>query len=329
MRSTGVVISVVLCCAILFSLLTVFVQVSALGLPYLEKNQIARHRAVLKGTSWNPWQYRVLSEYLVEGVILLLTDLRFPRPVAGAFIMFRFFQNMLIFVLAAYYYKKLGLNTYVTLIGLSLLAWGMTHSLYDSDLQFNTYSDVIFFLSAGLVILYRKYVWVIAITGLAALNRETSGLIPVMLFADRMYLEPRNNESKKYVLVAAVALVLYVIVFFGLRYTYGNRPLFTSYGNRPGLGLLKYNVGRYVTWVQIFATMGILPAMAIFSIRRWPQPLKVFFLAIVPIWFILHLFAGVLAETRLLLVPHTMIFVPGALFGMQIGAEEEARDHSL
>ena len=29
----------------------------------------------------------------------------------------------------------------------------MTHSLYDSDLQFSTYSDIIFYLAAGLIIL--------------------------------------------------------------------------------------------------------------------------------------------------------------------------------
>ena len=45
-------------------------------------------------------------------------------PIVSGFILFRIFQNTLIFLLAAFYYQKLGLNTYVTLIGLSLLACG-------------------------------------------------------------------------------------------------------------------------------------------------------------------------------------------------------------
>ncbi len=36
----------------------------------------------------------------------------------------------------------------------------------------------------------------------------------------------------------------------------------------------------------------------------WPSPLTAMFWAIVPLWFVIHAFAAVLAETRLLLVPY-------------------------
>jgi hypothetical protein len=120
---------------LLFSLLTVFAQVRELGLFYIEEgDQVARHVRVLQGRAGDPWQYRVLSEYLVEAALQIIQNLRIPRPVAAAFIGFRILQNIVIFSIAAIYYRKLGLNIYTMLIGLSLLSWAMTHSLYDSDL---------------------------------------------------------------------------------------------------------------------------------------------------------------------------------------------------
>ena len=50
-----------------------------------------------------------------------------------------------------------------------------------SDIQFNTFFDVTFYLLAGLCILQKRFVWIVPITLLAALNRETSGLIPFLL----------------------------------------------------------------------------------------------------------------------------------------------------
>src|SRR5262245_61110978 len=62
-------------CAILFSLFTVFVQVTTLSLHYLETTQVVRHMRVLQGNAGDAWQYRVLSEYLVEWLIRGVTIL--------------------------------------------------------------------------------------------------------------------------------------------------------------------------------------------------------------------------------------------------------------
>ena len=306
--------TVIVCCSALFSLLTVFFQQQYLGLPYLETgNQIKRHLAVLEGTAPNAWQFRVLSDYLVEGVILIFQSLNLPRPVAGAFLSFRLFQNTLIFLLAALYYKRLGLNTYLTLIGLSILAWGMTHALYNSDLQFSNYFEVIFYLSAGLVILYRKDVWIIPLTVLAALNRETCGLIPFMLLADRLRFRPQIFIPKRTLLITAIACASYVIIFIGLRYIYGmDRPV----SGPVGFALFKDNVLNYKAWAQLFATLGIVPIMAIAAMRQWPHTLKAIFLAVIPVWFIVIPFTGGIIETRHYLVPQALVFIPGALLGV-------------
>src|SRR5438270_13952090 len=63
-------------CALVFSVFTVWIQVDTMGAAHLERGiQIHRHEAVLMGISGDPWQYRILSDYAVEPVIVLLKNL--------------------------------------------------------------------------------------------------------------------------------------------------------------------------------------------------------------------------------------------------------------
>src|SRR5437588_6980115 len=115
MKRKPLVVSIFLGCAILFSLFTVFVQVTELSLAYLPTEQLSRHRGIVQGEAGSPYQYRILSEYLVEGLLRVFTKIGIPQPITSAFILFRIFQNIAIFLLVSIFYKKLGLNTYVTL----------------------------------------------------------------------------------------------------------------------------------------------------------------------------------------------------------------------
>lgn len=308
-------------CALLFSILTVYLQVMALDKPflyYLEQGlQIQRHTAVLQGTAGNPWQYRVLADYLVEGLIGLFRNLGVPHPLASAFVSFRFVQNLLIFLLAYLYYRKLGLSRLYGLLGLSLLAWGMTYAYYDSDLQFNTYFDIIFYLLAALLILKNKPLWLIPLMLLAALNRETSGLIPFMALALVLAPDPAAQESgsrRKTLLIAGVSFAIFVAVFITLRLVFPNQAISVPHGHSMGLDLLQYNLLRAITWAQLFATLSIFPVLALLGYKRWHPALKVFFWVIVPVWALIHPFTSVMAETRVFLVPQALVFIPGALF---------------
>lgn len=320
---TGKLLSIafIIICIILFSTLTVYLQVMALEKPfmyYLEQGlQIQRHNAVLQGTAPNPWQYRVLADYLVEATIQLFKNLDISHPVGSAFITFRFVQNLLIFALVYCYYRKLGLAFPHTLIGMSALAWGMTYAYYDSDLQFNTYFDIIFYLIAALLILANRPLWMIPLMLLAALNRETSGLIPFMALA-LLVLPLKTNPKNRNVLIAVgVSLVIFAVIFVGLRLTYPNQEISVPHGQHMGLELLRYNILRGLTWTQLFATLSIFPALALLAYSKWPTPLRIFFWVVVPLWLLIHPFTSVMAETRVFLVPQALIFIPGALFALK------------
>jgi hypothetical protein len=309
---------VIVLCALVFSLFTVIVQSREMGFDKLQEGgfQVDNHQKMLDGQRGNPFQYRILSEWLVELFIIAFKQSALPFPSAIGFLTFRILQNVFIFVFAAYYYKKLGLTTYSAILGLGLLAYSFTQALYGADLQFNTYSDILFYMAAGLAIVYRREGWIIPITVLAAFNRETSGLIPVLLIAAHLQLKPKIAVLPRILIIGGIAMALYAAIFIGLRIEYGPEELLVPYGNHIGLELLIYNLTLPATYVELFGVLGLLPIMAILSIRRWPDALVLFFWALAPIWFLIHLFASVLAESRLVLVPQALIFIPGALLGV-------------
>ena len=241
------VLVLILMSVILYSLLTVYLQYSTLGLHYIEDGkQMERHLAVMNATAGNPWQYRILAEYVAEGIIQILRALNFPHYVAVAFISFRVIQNIFIFLTAYIYYRKYGLSIGKSIIGISLLAWGMTWAFYDSDLQFNTYFDIFFYLLGGLSIITNRYIWIIPITFFAALNRETSGLIPLMLLSSSLFHKDKKYQHSK-ITVSLLAITFFVICFVMLRIVYGKQVLVLPYGHYPGLDLLSYNLSNKAT----------------------------------------------------------------------------------
>jgi hypothetical protein len=316
-RARRFTLLIILFCSLLFSLFTVIVQARELGFERLQEGgfQTDNHQQMMAGHRGNPFQYRIFSEWVVEGFIVALKSTSFPYPSATAFLGVRLLQNLLIFIVAAYYYKKLGLTTYGGILGLAILAWSMTQALYGADLQFNTYSDVLFYLLAGLAIAYKRYWWIIPIIVFAAFNRETSGLIPFMLIADQLQTKPTLTVPRRILIFAGIALALYAAIFIGLRIAYGPQEFLVPYGNHIGMELFTYNLTLPATYIEVFGVLSVLPILAILAMRRWPAILTRFFWAIVPIWFVIHLFASVIAESRLLLVPMALVFIPGALLG--------------
>jgi hypothetical protein len=117
------------------------------------------------------------------------------------------------------------------------------------------------------------------------------------------------------VLVLGVAsLALYAVTLVVLRASYASQPLILPYGHRPGWDLLRYNVTRWRTWRNLLVTLNVLPLLSVLSYRAWPIALKVMLWSVVPAWLVVHFLGAIAAETRLFLVPGSMVFIPGALF---------------
>jgi len=306
--------------AVLVTLVSVYFvhyQITFMGLDWYETVQWGRTLKVINGESGTPWQYRLFTEGMVYGLVNLFEALGVARPIGTAFILFRFVQCLLTSSLAVAYYRKLGLTLIEGLLGVSLLVWGMCHGLYDTDMSL--------FLIAGLLILHEKPLWIIPLMIIAPFNRETSGCIPMMLLFSSVALSPKFALPPRRILaIAGVSLLLWLCIVGGLRLVYGMRPyIVPTAGKEPILPLLMFNLTWWRTWVFLFATLGLLPFMALASWKGWPTPLQRFFWAVVPVWFPAHFALAHAPETRLFLVPQVLIFVPGALMGLRYFRERK------
>ena len=307
---------VVFISVLLLSLATVYAQVNDLSVRFIRIQQEKVHLQMMGGVAGNPWQYRILADWMISFLITWVNGLDIAQPELVSFIAFRFLQCVLIFLVAAIYYRKLGLSLLANLLGLSVLAWGMSYALYNSDLSFNNYFDVAFYLIAANLIVSRTLIWIIPLMVIASFNRETSALIPIMALTYTYFGLDGKAKLKSALFPALAGIVIFVIIFAGLRYYYGEQMFLTADGFYPGFGLFYLNLKRVVTWEQLFITFGLLPLLAILAYSEWPQSLKIFFWTVVPLWMAIHFFSSLVAETRLLLVPYALVFIPGVLFGI-------------
>lgn len=317
--STHLLRLVLLGAVVLLSLVAVFNQVKSLGLSWQEEHYTARLEAVLAGTAGSPWQYRLLSDAATVAIYRTLEAAGVPRPVGVAFVGIRVVQNVVLLLLALRFYQLLGIGTYLGLLGLMALAWAMTQTNYNSDLSINLYSEVIFYLAAAIAVLHGRLRWVPILAVIAALNRETSGLLPLLPLAALWPLPSGARVSPATVVrCTAAGLAAYAVVFGLLRLWLGTRGWEVHPdGAVQGWPLFVYNLGFLRSWVHLAATFGIFPLLALAGWRDWPRALKTWCWAVVPVWFAVHFFFGAVAETRLFLVPFVLVFVPGALIAVQ------------
>lgn len=295
---------------------TVYLQEQKLSLNYIETKQLAHHQDVLNGTAPNPWAYRVLSEYVAEGFIRAASLAHVHRAVVFGFLALRLVQNALLFAVALIFYQLLGLTARESYIGMVLLSYAMTHSLFDSDLSFNTYADVFFYLLAGCVVLAEWSLWwLLPIGFLAALNRETSLFISFFPMASLVGTRGRNWRSfMPRIRIAVVCFVVQVVTLGLLRVIIHPATPTWLWGNQPGWPTLRMNLTSLLTFTQLALTLSVLPIALLWNFRELPVWLKGVFWIMVPVWFAVHFLMVYADETRLFLVPAALVFIPAALY---------------
>ena len=310
-------------CAVLMALISVFNQVKAMGLSWQEEHYRAQLEAVVAGTGTNPAQYRVLSDGLTVWAYRGLEGVGVPRAVGVTFVLIRVFQNAVLFLLAVLYWRRLGLSLFLGVLGIAVLGWGMTLGNMGSDLAIGAHTEVICYLLAGWAIVSGRLWWVVAITFVGALNRETSVLIPVMLLGVHVCCQSQSNVRRDALRVACVSLGVYAAVYLGLRWYFGGRAWD---GPTPGFALLMENVGSVRTWAYFAGTMGLIPLLSLALYRVWVVSLRRIFWVMVPAWFVAYFLCGVVWETRMFLLPQVMVFIPGVLFGVAHWRERAAEE---
>ncbi len=304
-----------LLCFLILSAYVVYRQATDLSAIDLGR-QIVRHENMLEGKSefFNPWQYRILSTYLVEGFYKGVHALAPQIDRIKAFLIFRFFQNLLIFYLATLYFKAINIkNPWLILAGILLMSFFMAHSVFQSDLSFNTYFDILFYLLAAWLIIKQKYAWIIPLMLVAALNRETSLLIPAMLVLPCIQWKERKI-ARTILVPGLLSTLVFFIAFISVRMYYGYRAPEGINGMTSVSDYLLFNLRFFRLYPELIGTLAFLPIIVIVFLKRLPRLLTYWFWIICPVWFGIHLVYSTAVETRLFLVPQILIFIPAFLW---------------
>lgn len=336
-------------------------------------DQYRRHMEHIKGNSmfFNPWQYRILCPLLIEGVYwtadhtvfalidikgidlglpgekadknavtqVLIESLKNPEFIKYTlvFVGFRFVQNVILLLLCFNYFSLFVKNKMLVAFGLMISVLFMGNGVVDSDFTFNTYMDITFYILAGIVIV-KKYnpLWIILLTILGSLNRETALFIPVLYFFSNFSwaawpsIKTLLTNNLKTISITAISTVLFFAIFISIRMYYGLQPV-STWRVSAGWPMLKLNLFSAVsikTYMELYGVMGFMPLWVLLIYSKMNKHLKVFFITLVPVWFAIHFASAIAYQTRLFLVPILLVMLPAILENLEqfyIGSKPDVK----
>nr|WKN36370.1 hypothetical protein K4G66_28835 [Tunicatimonas sp. TK19036] len=236
---------------------------------------------------------------------------------------YRFFLNvgiyLLSFVLLSYFIR----NKWLIYFGIILISFALGNAVNESDFTLHTYIDDILYLLAALVILYKKNDWyILLLTIIGAFNRETCLLIPFLYLIsniDWQSIKLRQLNllkiiapTSKVFMVTAFSGVAFALIFVAIRWYYGYEAQ-TEWKVPAGLPMLKLNLFSAIgikSYFEMIGLFSIIPLLCLYKFRETSRILQIWFIGIVPLWFLVHWVAVVAYQSRLFLVPMLIIFIP-------------------
>lgn len=244
------------------------------------------------------------------------------------FIFFRFAENLLIFYLSFKLWNFFVKNTWLIFLGINFLALSLGNAVTNADLSFNTYMDIIFYLLTANIIVYNKSpIQLLPVVLLAAFNRETSLLIPALFFISKMNLKKSDTFKFRDIILPPFKTWLYIFslyviflfIFFSLRIYFGYKPqqVWKAEAGWPMLSLNLFSSIGVRGYMELIGIQGVIPLFILYKFIDFPYLLKKWFLFIVPIWFFVHYLSVVAYESRIFLVPLTIIFLPMFLWRIE------------
>ena len=235
----------------------------------------------------------------------------------------RFIQNVAIFFLSYILLTFFTRGNWLIFLGLILVSMALGNSVNDSDFTLHTYMDDILYLLTGILILYKKNPWyIVPLTIIGALNRETALLIPFLYLIStvdwqkwidsKFSLKQLPWPSLKQIMIVSVSLIFFIVIFITIRWHYGYQPQ-TQWKVPAGLPMLKLNLVSLLAVKSYFEMVGvfsIIPFICLYKFKSASRVLQIWFIGIVPIWFLVHFISVVAYQGRLFLVPTLLIFIP-------------------
>lgn len=259
---------------------------------------VQTHHAILDGTAFSPYRYRILAPLLIGFLPAMSVNLAY---VAAHFLVFP-----LMFLFLDKWLRQFQSQN-VAFIGSLILMAYMPMMLEDWWLSLYNALEVIF-LCAGLALLvHRPRGWqpfFAALTIISTLNRETAILLPLAALA-MMWGE--RGAFRQF----GLFLVCWLTTFVALRLLLGGAPEYVSITQLWALN----TSGGWQTTLAVVKQAFFMPIwiLCIRHLRHAPMPLQRLALVGLPYVLLLLIFAR-WGEVRLLL-PLLVLWLPSALKG--------------
>jgi hypothetical protein len=283
------------------------------------------HGEIVGGTAPSPYRYRVLVPLAGEGMTRALS---FVLSAKHAFLLSYLIYDLLaIFLLlwTLFLWLRNWFSAEQALTGALFVAGTIPIALQDHYFQPWSILEVGLFTASLLAIRGKRHILLAVLVALATLNRETAVFIPVvyLLMTVDSVDSPRTGGGFdwKPVLRAGALLIVWAVLYFGIRLVQGSAPhtttvadLFARNITAGGLSFAAVNVILFLGGFWIFAVLGFRHAPRIIRRIAW----------LIPLYLITILVWGVWKEVRLLM-PLYPILVPMGLsfvFRRDIGTGE-------
>lgn len=158
---------------LLFSIITTMAHIEHLRAQFIT-DTYPLSLAVLSGQAPAPYQYRILTDVVIVG-------LSQGVGVVQAHLALRIFLGAWAFASLALFLRGFHANRAQVLIGLSLFMYASVAAFAESSLNPNSYVEVSLYLLGGYCIHTRRDRWILPLTIVGALNRETIVFLPLTL----------------------------------------------------------------------------------------------------------------------------------------------------
>jgi hypothetical protein len=225
------------------------------------------------------------------------------------FILIRTVLGLLIMYAAYHFFRIFISNPWMALLGVVFLDNGMNNAFRDTAFGFDTYIDLLLFVTSMIVIL-KKYspALLVPLVVIGMLNRETAILIP-MLYGVVNFVRSGYKIQWPVVIYSGLLGSIGVGIFVGLRWYFGYEPYMVP----SGWFRVVENFTNYSVISGEFSIMLIFPFLSLMFLKKTDLLLRTVWIAIVPIWFAIHYWSFAVLECRYFLVPFTLAMIPMVL----------------
>ncbi len=248
----------------------------------------------------------ILAQYVLSPFALAFERVTGLYLIRG-FVAARFVVDLALFAAAYVWYRRTGLGWFNALLGLVLLSISMAFALLIRGWELDKVLEPMLFLLAAVAAWNKRYVSLVVLATLAALNRETGvlmGLVALAAVADtrgRGLVDAARQWPVWLSLCVTLAIVVPVRVL-GPQLVLSPAAALTANLNFPRIA---YIVGG----------LCLLPIFAFAWLDSAPAALRRLFWLLVPAWLVLVLATAQLDQGSELLGVVALVFVPFSLLG--------------